>query len=188
MHASQLQDADNLINNIAFELLVDEKYELALTLLTFATELKKFGSDDTRRVLVVNKALAHKMAGDQEKCLSTLSRLDWSACSDRFTLCIAVLKDDFQRAYAVMRRIGRNGDVDDASYQTWPVFAAIRKEDEFQAVYQEIFGDQSTIFQTTSDPDAPTPLIDGSESDDSAVAVTNPNPSGAVTDDDPNCP
>lgn len=188
MHSSQLIDADNLINNIAFELLVDEKHELALTLLTFATDLKKFGSDDTRRVLVVNKALAHKMAGEQEKCLSTLSRLDWSACSDRFTLCIAVLKDDFPKAYAVMRRIGRNGDVDDASYQTWPVFAAIRKEDEFQAVYQEIFGDKSTIFQTTNDLDAPTPLVHDGEREDSDDSVADATSSGPLNGNEPNCP
>lgn len=67
--------------------------------------------------------------------------MDWSAMSDKFKLAKAVLVDDFDNAYKIMRKIGKDEEeMEQFGYQEWPLFQEIREEDQFKEVYKEIYG------------------------------------------------
>jgi len=140
LKAEDIEAADSALTSISFELLALEKYELANRLLKFATKLPRHSSEIDKRIMLVNLAQSYKFLNKQDKCLSTLSTMDWSACSDNFSLCVAVLKDNFQEATQLMRRIGKEGAIKRHEYIDWPIFKDFRKSTEFAVAYTDIFG------------------------------------------------
>jgi hypothetical protein len=144
LRPDEIAEADSALISIAFELLVLEKFDLANRLLKFATRLPRHSSEANKRIFLVNLAQSYKFSGQQEKCLATLSTIDWSACSDNFAVCVAVLKDNYAEAATIMRRIGVDGQIKRHEYIDWPVFREFRKSEEFSAAYTEIFGVEPT--------------------------------------------
>ena len=136
----ELEAADSALNSISFELLVLEKYELANRLLNFATKLPRHSSEVDKRIMLINLSQSYKFLNMQDKCLNTLNKMDWSACSDNFGLCVAILKDNFQEATKLMHRIGKDGAIKQHEYMDWPIFKDFRKSTDFTATYTEIFG------------------------------------------------
>lgn len=140
-----LEDADRSLIETTYDLLVLGQYDLAAILLQFTcTTLKRFSSDENRRIFIINLAQAHKWMGQATECKQALDREDWSSASDKFALGVAALKDDFDRACAIMKRIGPDGQVREADYKSWPLFQEFRKSAEFARTYQEVFGQPFT--------------------------------------------
>ena len=109
--------ADKNIIHVCYDLLVKEEYDLALILLLFATQtLKKWSSEQNRRVLIVNLAIAYKWLGKEEHFLQTLAAEDWTACALKFRLAISVLRDEFEEAADLMKKIGARGEVTKIDY------------------------------------------------------------------------
>ena len=143
MFPDYLLDADKHLNRVCYELLEEGRYDLAATLLDFAAcTLKKFGSEEYRRMMVVNRAQAYKWLEEGEKCKSIMQSEDWSASQDSFKLADSVLKDDLEATTQMMRRIGATDEVvTKESYRHWPLFREIRKQEEFRKTYEKIFGE-----------------------------------------------
>lgn len=148
-----IEKAESSLSHFTYELLIEENYRLAKNLLDFACcTLKKWDSEGSRLVYVVNRALAYKFSGDNETCQSILESEDWSACGDNYQLCVAVLKDDFEKAKTLMLRIGSAGSVSEVDYAEWPCFKDFRSSDEFISAFTGIFGSPpSTIEQVDND-------------------------------------
>lgn len=148
-----LEKAESSLSHFTYELLIEENYKLAKTLLDFACRtLKKWDSEGSRLVHVVNRALAYKFSGDNDTCQKILESEDWSACGDNYQLCVAVLKDDFEKAKNLMLRIGSAGSVSEVDYAEWPCFKEFRSSDEFISAFTEVFGSPpSTIEQVDND-------------------------------------
>ena len=138
-----LLDADKHLNDVCYELLVERRYDSAITLLDFATcTLKRFGSEEYRRMMVVNRAQAYKWRGESDKCKTIMESEDWSASQDSFKLADAVLKDDVGASAEIMRRIGAKHDVvTKESYRDWPLFRKIRTQGLFRETYEGVFGE-----------------------------------------------
>jgi len=137
----QLEQADEGLNLITYDLLLEEKYGLASILLDFAcSTLKKWSTDSSKRMFVMNRAQAYYYKGDKQKCQEILGAEDWSACADQFQICNYVLQDDFDSAFSLMKKMGSNGPISDHFYLEWPVFKEFRAQDEFPEVYEKIFG------------------------------------------------
>ncbi|MYN68579.1 MAG: hypothetical protein F4X11_26785 [Acidobacteria bacterium] len=144
MLPDSLLDADKHLNRVCYELLEERRYDLAATLLDFAacTFKKKFGSEEYRRMMVVNRAQAYKWLKQGGKCEKIMQSEDWSASQDSFRLADAVLKDDIEATTQMMRRIGATDEVvTKESYRDWPLFREVRKQEEFRKAYREIFGE-----------------------------------------------
>jgi hypothetical protein len=140
LRPDQTSDADKCLTKTTFDLLVAGKYNLACVLLDFACEvLKKYSSDESRRVYTINRAQAYKWANNEDKCQSILSGEDWSACGLNFKLAVAVLRNDYNEAASLMRVIGVNGAPHETDYHEWPLFKEFRKTDEFAASYEEVY-------------------------------------------------
>ena len=115
-------------------------------ILHFATNtLKNTSSDNIRRINLINLCIAHKFSGDEKSCNSVLDSEDWTACGPQFRLAVAVLKDDFKNAVAIMDSIGKNGSVSREDYSTWPLFKIFRKSKEFLATYRKLFGEEFVL-------------------------------------------
>lgn len=136
-----IENAENSLSHVTYELLANEKYSLAVKLLEFASaSLKRWQSDGARKIYIVNLAIAYKNSGRAEDCLRIINSEDWSACGDNYQICISVLKDDFEEAVKIMYRIGSDGVVKEADYIEWPAFKVFREYEGFKNAFIKIFG------------------------------------------------
>jgi hypothetical protein len=141
----KMASADASLNRVCYELLVEGRYRLARVLLDFGTEtLKKHSSEESRLLLVVNRAQTYKWTGEDEKSRAILDAEDWSATSLKFKLACAVLRDDHAVALQLMSQIGTDGEMNKHFYREWPLFKEIRKSREFAAKFEEVFGEPYT--------------------------------------------
>jgi hypothetical protein len=143
---------DGSLFNSCFELLQHENYQVAHQLLVYANDLKGHCNEQQRLMFVVNLAQAKKWLNKDDECRELLQRVDWSATSKDFRICVAVLREDYQEAVALMRQLGPNNDeITGDDYLNWPVFQKARKEPEFQAAYREVFGKEMELGQTIAE-------------------------------------
>lgn len=150
--------ADSQLTDLAFELIDRGKYSLAIRILDFACdELKKFSNEGHQLTFVVNRAQAYKWNGDDDKCRRIMKSVDWSAKGDQFRLADAVLSEDWDRAGKVMRRIGKDGPVDQNDYRDWPLFRNLRKQDLFLKTYADVFGEDFSRLTEVKKLAAPEP-------------------------------
>jgi hypothetical protein len=140
---SQAADADSHLTNIIVSLLKDGSYDLATVLSEFAncTFKKRFSSERYRLVFLVNNALAYYLKGDKKGCEQILSQQDWSALSGEFKLAEQVLKEQFDSATDIIKKIGRNSTPRKGDYLYWPLFTEFRKTEQFRTALRDVFGE-----------------------------------------------
>lgn len=141
---TDLDDADATLNEIIYNLLQRKEYKLAIRLSEFATvTLKKHSSQETKLVFIINKAQAYKWDEQEDVCNKLVNGMDWSAMSDKFKLSKALLLDDYETVYKLMKKIGISRDeLPQEGYKEWPLFKKIREEVTFKDTYKEIFGEE----------------------------------------------
>jgi hypothetical protein len=138
----QLEDADKNLNELAFDLIQRPDYPLSIALLEFAVSVLKKYSDESRRLIfVVNLAQAYKWHDQMEECCRILDSEDWSAIGEEFKLAESVLREDWAKSAATIRRIGPKGRIGKIEYRDWPVFKELRSRKEFLEAYQDVFGE-----------------------------------------------
>lgn len=142
-----LQDADENILNVSFELIHSGQYELAREILDFCEKyLKKFSSDDIKLRLVLNRAQTYKWLGDESKCIEIINLIDWSACKNIFKLARHVLLNEYDEAALVMDDLGKDSkEIDKADYKDWPIFKEFIKQEAFKRKFAEIYGEDSEV-------------------------------------------
>ncbi len=151
---SQLKEPDDSLSNMCFELIQEENYELAKTLLNFACSTPmKHADERSRLVFLVNKAQAYKWSGDSKAALEIVKKQDWSATGDAFQLAEAVLTDNFQEAVRFMQKIGSTGYPHKEHYKTWPLFKEFRKSQEFRDAFEKIFGESPSRTEPIDEAD-----------------------------------
>ncbi len=142
-------DADKALFCACFDLLEYSIFSLAHQLLEYAHELKKHSSEQQRLMFRINLAQAKKWLGRETECRSLLEGQDWSATSRDFRMCVAVLREDYEQAVAIMKQIGDESDeLTSDNYLNWPVFRKARSEPVFQSGYREVFGKEMELGQT----------------------------------------
>ena len=140
VNPDDLHNADRSLHIVTYDLLEREKYDLAIRLLDFAcSKPMKHHSDVIRRVHIINRAIAYKWKGREDKCREIINDEDWSACSKDFNLAVAVLLNDFNQAIVIMKEIGKDGTLKEVHYREWPVFKEFRKSREFLKTFKRIY-------------------------------------------------
>lgn len=146
LQTGDIKNADQALHTTGYELLAEERYALTKMLLIFATEtLKKTSSDEIRRFNLINLAIAQQFSGEAGQCNELLDGEDWTACSPKFRLAVAVLKHRYAEAATIMKDIGSKGEVSRGDYSTWPLFKAFRKSKEFLDAYHRLFGEEFVL-------------------------------------------
>ncbi len=138
---NDLEEADNSLIDITYELLTQKRYKLVIKLLDFAkTTIKKYNNEVNERMIVINSAIAYKFSNHEKESLDIINKYDWSATRPDFQLAVSVLKDEDQNVYSQMKHLGKDYPyLHELSYVEWPLFEKFRSKKEFQEVYKEIF-------------------------------------------------
>ncbi len=139
--AEDREAADGRLNALCLDLIAENEYRLAATLLDFAcVTIKRYHSESARLIFVINRAQAYKWLNEQRRCEELLAEEDWSACESKFILAGQVLRDEFDNACSTMKAIGATGGITESSYGSWPLFQRFRATPEFLETFREIFG------------------------------------------------
>ncbi len=131
------------LNEVIFDAICSGKFSLAIRYSEFGMShpVIKQASNIEKRVRIINYALSHKLKGNENDCLAVLEKEDWSDALRDFALAVAVLKNDFSSAAAIMKKIGQQGElIDQGAYATWPLFYKFRQSEVFLSAYIEIYG------------------------------------------------
>ena len=146
-------DADIQLNQIIYDLLIDNKYTLGIIIADFATDvIKKFSSEQFRKFIIINKAIAYKMLNNEKQCKIIIDREDWSI-GNEFKLAKSILEDNFTEARKIMLKIGSEDElVNMFAYKNWPLFKSFRKTKEFQTAYKEVFNEDFLLEEIQDKP------------------------------------
>jgi hypothetical protein len=144
--------ADASLIDMTFDMIVAEQYRPAIAILSFALKPPmKFIEARSRLICIVNLSLAYKLAGDSDKSQKIVDVEDWSASSLDFQMAVAVLRDQFDVAAKLMKRMGKSGEVEKENYEMWPLFREFRKDSLFLKTYKEVFGTEIEIREVSAD-------------------------------------
>ena len=138
--------ADEHLNEVIYNLLIDNEYDLAIELCNFGTNvIKKFFSEQIRKIIIINKAIAYKMLEKPKECKKVIDNEDWSI-GNEFKLAKLVLEDDFDGAKTLMLKIGPKDDmINKKAYENWPLFKKFRKTEEFKSSYLALFEEEFSV-------------------------------------------
>lgn len=139
---SCLGEVDKCMNNNIYDLINDERYDVAIELCNFALDPKFKHNDRDRIYLVLNRAQAYKWKGDEEKCKQLLASEDSSSWRSELKCPMYALLDDIDMVCKMMTSSGKSSEILDAdTYRTWPIFKGVRGEEKYKATFKEIFGE-----------------------------------------------
>ena len=135
-----LEIIDMALSNWGFDHLREERWEFAAIVFKYGMGLrdKYIFNDQSRRLFLMNRAIAYKGSGKIKEMQKLLESVDWSAISARFLLVREVLLENFDTAEQIMGRMGKD-EVADEDFQTWPAFRDFRGTEEFARGYKKIF-------------------------------------------------
>lgn len=147
-----ISEIDSLLNNIIYETLEEEQYDIAI-------ELSKFALADTTKhdcvldtvYFVLNYAQAYKWKGNHEECNKILSEFDFSAMKADILVAKYALEENVDKVIEYMHKIGSTSDImTKESYLSWVIFKEMREKKEFQDAYKSIFGEELNLNLLTS--------------------------------------
>lgn len=138
--SDSIELSDRVLISCIYNLLLDENWILALCLSEFGMNQNNIFKEENLIILTINHCIALYNMGKKDELREVLNNIDFSAKNDEYKLAKAVLFDEYDRAYELMKRIGTNGlNFKQDSYMVFPLFNHIRKEDQFKNIYKEIF-------------------------------------------------
>lgn len=149
----EVEFADESLNQLCLDLLINGEYRLAANLLDYACcILKKWSGDNYRRIFIINRAQAHKWLGNSDRCVEILSKEDWTSCSPRFHICIETLNGNFDEAVALMLTLKDDPMLTSEAYRSWPIFNELRNYESFKQRFFELFGEALDVAELPSTP------------------------------------
>jgi len=148
----ELEEADESLNGICYDLIQAKSYDLSAIMLDFAVKQRKHSDEHNKNIFIVNAALCQFLKGELEEAKKIMMSKDWSSASDIFKLANSILVGDNSNAFKLMLKIGSDGDVKKDQYQQWPLFLKLREEKKFKETYNEIFKEEFKIIEI---PDRP---------------------------------
>lgn len=182
----EIEEADDHLISVLYDFLERCEWPYAITAGSFALSLPKHFNEVKRTIMLVNYAIAAKFSGQDSLATDLLNSKDWSALSLDFRLAEAVLREDFEKASALMISIGKRGQfVTEEAYHVWPLFNQFRMSNQFVTAYESVYGYSfaSQLIKKATDTEKETEqdikkicadeIISGDESPD--CKVTEPN-------------
>lgn len=141
-HPEQNSSAYRALNDIALDMIKENRSIVASRLLGFALQQKKKGIEDSIiKMMTVNLANAYKKSKKAEKAQQVLDGVDWSAASDDFKICVAAVRGDAEQVASMIPQVARSGSVEKADFRDWPVFDWVREDENVQESFFVAFGE-----------------------------------------------
>jgi len=137
----ELSDADNHLQRLIYDFLEWEDWGVAIRLSQFAKDLPEHSDEITRRIIIINYAIALSSINKKDAAIKLLEKEDWSAMIPDFKLAVSVLKGNDDEAIEIMEKIGEQGQmIHELAYHEWPLFKDFRNKDCFLTSYEKIYG------------------------------------------------
>ncbi|WP_375158515.1 hypothetical protein [Bradyrhizobium sp. RDT46] len=136
----EIASAASSLNRESYELLLRRRFKLARTMLKFGLDFKKQGDEETRRMMVVNLAIAERSLENAEEAKRILTREDWSATSNKFKICVSAVQDDINAVLTCLPKIS-DEEISKDEFREWPAFQWVRVNPAFVAAFEEKFGE-----------------------------------------------
>lgn len=141
MAPDELDNSDVALIRTQYDLIAEERYELARAVGDFALQCSPHHSQVNSNILLINAAQTRKWQGQEDAAQALLQSRDWSSDMTDFRLAVAVLHDDYDKAAGLMRALGTKGElVTRDSYATWPLFKRFIATNHFRQAFKEIYG------------------------------------------------
>lgn len=174
--------AASALNQTCFELLMRRRYRLAKVMLEFGLAQPKQGTESTRKMMVVNLAIATKQGGNRDNALKILEAEDWSATSDKFKICVAAVREEIGTVIELFPKVAGSGEISRAGFRDWPAFLSVKENSEFVRLFETTFGepylpDRSSSEELASTDQEGADAINNLRADD-PVGVTGEKPGG----------
>lgn len=137
----ELADADNHLQRLIYDFLEWEDWGVAIRLCQFAKNLPEHSDEITRRIILINYAIALSAIDKKDAAVKIIHKEDWSAMIPDFKLAISVLEENDEEAVKLMEQIGVDGQmIRELAYHEWPLFKEFRNKDCFLSSYENIYG------------------------------------------------
>ncbi|EMY59943.1 hypothetical protein [Leptospira terpstrae] len=156
---SESAEADSELNSLCYNLIFDEKYEMALVFLNFATSKEiKIKEAEIDRFILLNKAQTLKWMGKEEECQKLLNSTSWSGLNNQILVAKYSLENKLDDALLLMGKIADSNDLPKEAFKEWPIFKELRKHPRFPEIYKEKFKeefeeiDKTEIIQNETSP------------------------------------
>lgn len=139
-----LEESDESLCDIAYNLIFNRRYRLAIDILEFSTStIKKHSTARWQVTHQINLAQAYKWHGEEKKCSDVLNQIDFSALGPDFRIAKYALSGETSKLVKAMRELGNNNNyVNKTAYLEWPIFREVRKNADFQKAYKELFNEE----------------------------------------------
>jgi len=171
---AERDNADDALNDAAFELLTGDDYKLAERILEYGLVHTKSENDLLRRMLAVNYANAIKLDGDKPRAEKELEKFDWSATNLAFQISVAAVKDNLNEVVKLMPTAVKSNELSEAALRRWPVFKIMRGQKPFQDKFKDIFGkDFISVATLAPEPPLTGPIEAAKLADSSKDSVAN---------------
>jgi hypothetical protein len=128
-------DAEEFSVHLSYRLLKDGRPDLAEQIANI-TEQFDAGSDQGRRSVIVNHAIAMRDTGRDDEMLRLLESIDWSAAALSFRVVVAALRGDVDTIKKLGPRALTSGELKKHDLARWPAFSKIRAEPIYAELMQ----------------------------------------------------
>jgi len=137
---NELADADLSDRIVEF---IDKRLYIGLKISNYSINLEKYFSEETKLIFIINNALCHKRLKENKEVKKILKSVDWTSANYVLKLCVAILEDNSNEAFILMKRMGAESDLVNAdAYRKWPIFEEIKKNKKFRDTFKEIFKEE----------------------------------------------
>lgn len=138
---AEAEDADELANEVTFELIEMKEYEAAKALLEFCRSDKiEFASERCKLVNVINYANVLRLEDKKEEAKAVLDQHDWTARSLDFEMCASAVLEDADRCAELLLKHKDIEGIGPPEYAHWPVFSSVRETDKFREAFKSVYG------------------------------------------------
>lgn len=128
--------ADRVLSDNVYDTLCDRRFVAGQYLGSFAVKVVD-SSDAARRDTIINWAQAWKWAGKHARAIQIVDEHDWSSCSLRYRIAVAIIRDNESEAIELLPLALRAGDISPSHIESWPIFQAIRGQAEVQEILKQ---------------------------------------------------
>lgn len=135
---NQIEEADTYLINKSADLLSKGNNFVAGRIAEFGSKRLDIYSEKNKLMLLINQSLAMKFGKAKKEAIKLIDFQDWTATENVFKLAASIIKDEFKIASSLMKKIGKDEDMDD-NYHSWPLFKEFRTQPIFLTTYEKIF-------------------------------------------------
>lgn len=152
LYASELEESDDSINVIIYDLLKKGENDLAIIVSEFATTPSwKHTNEKIRKYILINKLIALNKKGESDKVKQIIDSEDWSV-GEEFGLARLILLKKYDKAKVKLIEIGPNSKIfTQDAYKYFVLFDEFRSTEQFKEAYEEVFKEQFLIENETTE-------------------------------------